>query len=288
MFCIVSVVICRFCAGFSFFIWFCSSFCVFDCAFVSFICCFSFLKFLESFIIVCVLFNVMYVFFQRIFIVFFIFVLCSVCFVPVLAGSVDKNMPLDFKVKQLEVPGFDGIDVYFWPYFSLNKSQYGTTNPINVVFVGKTRAQVTDFMKQRGMGDLFVIAYPEYGYRGSDLGNLSWDISTNLEEGRGILGSSGRHHLLLFDGGYSKKLETNWCYGNIHNESVCGLGHCLNQGAFDEGVKYLDASLSKKIRSRQTEVRRGCISLGNGDDWFFNGESLLVTWGSSFYKLEKE
>jgi len=280
------------------------------------------------------------------------------CFFVFPVSAVGSNVPTDFKSIQLKVsyvPGLEDPDIFFWPYMSRNESPFGETSPIDVFFVGKTRAEVIDFFRSRGLNGRFVVAFDEYGYRGPDLAHMSWNraghvedtreknpefiaysdglMSLNLDlahmsldEGkyvedtieenleitaysdelmgldlgeyeeaqrilRGLFNlTTNRYHLVLFEGGYSKKFKANWCYGNVHYDvigkyylpeyNISVPWHYLHKRTCDYGVRYLMSKLA--VGGSGTHgCRYYIVDFDNGDGHYFtDGHSLLVVWSS--------
>ena len=182
---------------------------------------------------------------------------------------------------------------------SRNKSPFGETSPIDVFFVGKTRAEVLDFFSSRGLHGAFIMKHEEYGYRGPDLAHMSWNTADHVEdtdtknpEFNVYLddvwdwgGIGGRYHLVLFEGGYSKKFKANWCYGNVHYDFIelsVPPWHALHKRSCDYGVEWLKSKLDQKTDKLVGGKCGWCyyfVDFDNGNGHCFtDGRSLLVVF----------
>lgn len=131
-----------------------------------------------------------------------------------------------------------GYDIVLWPYSNTAQNTNSYSGSINLFFFGMTKSQVVNYMKNNA-----AITYSdadgteEFGIRGPSVGSMSWTsvpMHYQLQKGSyfGV-----RHHLIVFEGGYSSSYGDDWCYGQTHKEYWSwinpGPNHFLYDDAFD-------------------------------------------------------
>ena len=195
---------------------------------------------------------------------------CLLCTLPAFASAATPT------IARVQIDGAN--DIYMWPYACAENNitfDISDAVAIDVIFVGQNRDDTAEFIKKLGMNDLVLFASNTHAYRGDSLNTMNWVKNTNLVQNNGTLGMNGRFHLDLFEGTYSKQLGKNWCFGVMHYDTVGPkegfpwFWHWLEKDALNKGVQFLRNNLPRNQRT-------GTVNLGNGNNYFFDGNTLVV------------
>lgn len=150
-------------------------------------------------------------------------------------------------------------DVWIWAYetksFPSHDLNDPDAGPISYVVLGNTNDEFASFLTGKGWSRT-VLAFLEFGYRGSSLSSLNWDSGAiNMEKPAG----NDRYHCTLHAGGYSSVLGDDWSYGECHYD--VGPTHTMYPGSVTQG----EANLYNTVGSSYNKYSS---NLGNSDAFF--------------------